>query len=383
MKTLYFECNMGIAGDMTMAALYELIDEKEKFLDTMNNLGIPNLKIIPEETKKCGITGTYMNVLVDDVKDVKHLHLSEIGKLINGLNVSDDVKKNAIAIYHLLGEAESRVHGEKIEHIHFHEISSLDAVADIVGSCLLVKILNVDKITSSVITTGSGQVKCEHGILPVPAPATAELLIGVPIKSGPIESELCTPTGAAIIKYFASGFGENSQMTLEKIGYGFGKKDFPAANCLRVFLGYEENQSEKIIELSTNVDDMTAEEIGFATEMLLKSGALEVFTTSVYMKKNRPGTLLTCICDLDKRDRLVHQIFLHTSTLGIREISVARHRLSRNEEILNTPLGKVRVKKSTGYGVTREKIEYDDIAEIAAEKGISVREAAKIFTERD
>lgn len=264
MKTLYIECNMGAAGDMLMAALLEICQEPEVFVDKLNDLQIPKVTYRSEKAVKCGITGTSMSVLVDgkeeeceDVHGHHHAHagieehshehhgehshhhtsMREITTMIKTLNLPDKVKQDAIAVYQLIAEAEGHVHGKPVDAIHFHEVGTMDAVADVVGVCYLLHELNPEQIVSSPIHVGMGQVHCAHGILPVPAPATAYILRGVPIYSGEIYGELCTPTGAALLKHFSAKFGSMPVMNVDEIGYGMGKKDFEAANCVRVMLG--------------------------------------------------------------------------------------------------------------------------------------------------
>ena len=234
--------------------------------------------------------------------------------------------------------------------------------------------LSPDQVIVSPIHVGSGHVHCAHGILPVPAPATAYILKDVPIYGGAIDGELCTPTGAALLKHFATGFGSMPVMKIEAIGYGMGMKDFPAANCVRAMLGETEDRSETVTELSCNVDDMTAEQIGFAMERLFEAGALEVYTIPIGMKKSRPGTLIRVICREEDREAMVRSIFRYTSTIGIRETSQRRYVLDREIRPLKTELGEVRQKISRGYGITRSKYEYDDLARIAREKDMSLEE---------
>jgi hypothetical protein len=456
MKTLYLECNMGAAGDMLMAALLEVHPEPEGFMERLGKLGIPGVRIEKRTEKKCGITGTHVKVSVHGMEENEHIyrhgnqkhgenwyshelseehqhsseryeeyqhsheqqeshqhnhqhahHHSSIGDIediISKLNLPEQVHDNVMSVYSLIAEAESRAHNCEITDIHFHEVGTMDAVADIVGVCMLIDELGVDKIVVSPINVGKGQVKCAHGILPVPAPATAFLLKDVPIYSNDISGELCTPTGAALLKHFASEFAPMPAMRVEKIGYGMGTKDFEAANCVRAFLGETEDETalsstmsvkksrtilgktenktgkriegktDQVAELVCNIDDMSGERIGFAMNRLLDGGALEVFTTPVGMKKNRPGILLTCLCAEDKKEEMIRLMFKHTTTIGIRENSVKRYVLDRTEETVHTKYGDVRVKKSSGYGVVRAKAEYDDMEKIAIENQIDMSE---------
>ena len=398
MRILYLDCSMGAAGDMLMAALYELLDDKQTFLDTMRGLGLPGIEISAEPAVKCGITGTHMKVLVhgseeqDALHDHLHEHahehshdhehhhhtdLHEIEHLLSHLDLPQTVQDDALAVYRRIAEAESKVHGTTVDQIHFHEVGTLDALADVVGVCLLMHLLAPEKVYASSVHVGCGQVKCAHGILPVPAPATALLLSGVPIYGGAIQGELCTPTGAALLTHFVTKFGELPAMQLLKSGYGMGTKDFPAANCVRAMLGEQDAPAEEILELSCNLDDCTGEAIGFAMERLLDAGALDVYWTSVGMKKNRPGILLTCMCRPLDREKMVELLFRHTTTLGVRESAFRRYTLSRESKTIQTPDGDIRVKVSTGYGVTREKPEFEDLAKIARETGKSLSELQK------
>ena len=398
MKVIYLDCSMGAAGDMLMAALYELLEDKQAFLDMMRSLGLPGIEISAEPAVKCGITGTHMKVLVhgseepDALHDHLHEHahehshdhehhhhtdLHEIEHLLSHLDLPQTVRDDALAVYHRIAEAESKVHGRPVDQIHFHEVGTLDALADVVGVCLLMHLLAPEKVYASSVHVGSGQVRCAHGILPVPAPATALLLSGVPIYGGAIQGELCTPTGAALLTHFVTKFGELPAMRLLKSGYGMGTKDFPAANCVRAMLGEQDAPTEEILELSCNLDDCTGEAIGFAMERLLDAGALDVYWTSVGMKKNRPGILLTCMCRPLDREKMVELLFRHTTTLGVRESAFRRYTLSRESKTIQTPDGDIRVKVSTGYGVTREKPEFEDLAKIARKTGKSFSELQK------
>ncbi len=425
MRTLYLECNMGAAGDMLMAGLLEIHPDAKGFVDKFNHLGIPKVKLQMNQTSKCGITGTQMSVMIDGTEedshhgehssfgenmkeeehcsdfssDSGHIHhhkthtgpakehfhtnLSRVTDLIENLNISKEIKEDAICVYEKIAQAESNAHGKPVSEIHFHEVGTMDAVADVVGVCMLIHDIAPDKIVASPVHVGSGSVRCAHGILPVPAPATAFILKDIPIYGGGIRGELCTPTGAALLKHFVDEFSDMPVMRVEKIGYGMGKKDFSVANCIRVMLGeteWKKNEIQKmdeVLELCCNLDDMTPEDIGFATELLLKEGALDVYTTAVYMKKNRPGILLSCLCDMEERQKFIQLILKHTTTLGIREYTCKRYGLERNCSVRDTVLGKVRVKTASGYGVKKEKAEYEDLAEIARKESISLEDVRK------
>lgn len=376
MKLLYLDCSMGAAGDMLTAALLELFEAPDKIIEELNQLGIPGVRFCAESSVKCGIAGTHMKVLVSGTEEAaslqEHHHghsgISDISHLLSHLTLPMALKDQVLAVYGQIAEAESLVHGVPVEQIHFHEVGTLDALADITAVCYLLHRLGADRIMASPVHVGSGQVKCAHGILPVPAPATAQLLKGVPIYGGEIQGELCTPTGAALLKHFVSEFGAMPPMSLTTIGYGMGQKDFPAANCVRALLGHSSDLQDCIAELSCNLDDMTPEEMSFAMEQLLQVGALDVFTTSIGMKKNRPATQLTVLCRPEDRHTLVKAMFRHTTTLGIRQKLCTRYTLRRTTETLQSPYGEIRRKLAEGYGVSRCKLEYEDLSRIAKEQ---------------
>ena len=389
MKTLYLDLGMGAAGDMLTAALLELFPDPDAMVAKLNALGVPGVRYERETAVKCGITGTHMRVLVGDAEEDEHIHhhhdqehhhhsgMEEIGHWISHIQASQAVKANIHAVYRTIAQAESHVHGVQMEDIHFHEVGTLDALADVSAVCYLMEALGNPRVVASPVHVGSGHVWCAHGILPVPAPATAEILKGVPIYGGQIQGELCTPTGAALLKQFVSEFGNMPVMIPEVTGYGMGKKDFAMANCVRAILGQTASGDDSILELSCNLDDMTPEDIGFAMEQLLTAGAPEVFTTPIGMKKNRPGVMLTVLCRQEQREEMVRLLFRHTTTLGIRETPHRRYCLTRREESVSTPYGTVSCKISEGYGVTRRKPEYEDLAKIAREQDCSLEEIRK------
>ena len=307
-----------------------------------------------------------------------HSSLHDIEHIVCGhLNIPDQVKQDVMAVYGLIAEAESHAHGVPVTEIHFHEVGTMDAIADITAVCLLMNKIAPDQVIVSPVHVGSGHVHCAHGILPVPAPATAYILNGVPMYGGAVKGELCTPTGAALLKHFATRFGDMPVMRTETIGYGMGKKDFEQANCIRAMLGETEDAGDSVLQLECNVDDMTAEELGFAMETILEAGALEVYTVAAGMKKSRPGTILCVLCHEDAKETLVRVIFRNTTTIGVREHRCSRYTLKRSFETVQTPYGDVQKKLSSGYGVTREKYEYEDLARIAREQGLSLAEVRK------
>ena len=394
MKTLYLDCGMGAAGDMLTAALLELFPHPEKMIDELNTLGIPHVEFSMEKVSKCGILGTHITVKVHGHEEHEHSHdehhhghshehhhehssLHDIEHILSHMQISDKIRNDVMAVYTLIADAESKAHGVPVPEIHFHEVGNLDAIADVTAVCILMDKLSPSKVIVSPIHVGGGQVCCAHGILPVPAPATAHILQGCPIYGGKIKGELCTPTGAALLKYFADEFGDMPVMSISSIGYGMGKKDFEAANCVRAMLGETTSSKDVMYELNCNVDDMTAEQIGFALDCCFKAGAVEAFTIPINMKKSRPGTLIRVICKEELKETLIHTIFKYTSTAGIRETKVERSVLERNITEIETPYGSIRRKDYSGYGVTRSKYEYDDLARIASEHQISIEEVLK------
>ena len=390
---------MGAAGDMLAGALVSLLskEEQESFIKMINNIGVDGVKVSISDDAKCGITGKHFKVEIDgveehshDVHEHEHHHEhhehhhhgkgpfpKELEAVAEKLNCPNDIQK----VYELLAEAEAKVHGKDVSEIHFHEVGMKDALIDIASVVYLMNKLKVDKVVVSPVNVGFGKVKCAHGILPVPAPATAELVKGIPTYAGRFEGELLTPTGAALLKYYADEFSYQPLMNVIKCGYGTGNKNFESANVVKAVLGEvtDELISENIIELNCNVDDMSAEDMAYATKALIENGAKDAFVTPVIMKKGRSGMLLTVLCSAIDKERFVSLIFKHTSTIGIRVKETERIILNRHEETVHTKLGDVRVKYSEGYGVKREKPEFEDLRKLAEENNISVAEARKIF----
>lgn len=375
---------MGAAGDMLTAALVELFPNPQQVVDELNALGVPGVRYERRETAKCGIRGTHIHVFVGDREEGEQHHhhhhpqhhhhsgMEEIEHWISCLRVSEGVKDHIRRVYGEIARAESHVHGVPVQQIHFHEVGTLDALADVTAVCYLLDKLGAPAVYASPVHVGSGHVCCAHGILPVPAPATAEILKGVPIYGGQIQGELCTPTGAALLKHFVTHFGDMPVMRAEAVGYGMGKKDFAMANCLRAVLGQTDGQGETIAELSCNLDDMTGEAVGFAMEQLLAAGALDVFTIPISMKKNRPGVLLSVLCRPEQQEELTALLFRHTTTLGVRQTLHRRNSLQRSTGQAQTPYGPVACKISQGWGVTRRKPEYEDLARLARAQGLSL-----------
>ncbi|WP_195560659.1 nickel pincer cofactor biosynthesis protein LarC [Anaeromassilibacillus sp. D41t1_190614_C2] len=399
MRTLYIECNMGAAGDMLLAALYELLEDKSAFLDTMNGLGLPgvHLEAVPGTT--CGIAGTHMRVTVhgeeehepaaghghghahghDHAHPHEHAHAhahhhatpGHIAEIIDGLTPPDAVKQHARSVYDAIAVAEAKAHGCPVGDVHYHEVGALDAVADVTGVCYALHLLQPERVVVSPIHVGSGTVRCAHGVMPVPAPATANLLTGVPIYGGAVQGELCTPTGAALLTHFAASFGPMPVMSVEAAGVGIGTKTFEQANCVRAFLGETVDETNgEIVELVCNIDDMTPEALAFASARLLDLGALDVYTVPGTMKKGRPGHVLTVLCRREQEGEMARQVLAQTTTNGLRVRRCGKYFLTPGAGEAATQWGPVRVKWARGFGVTHCKPEYDDVARLAREHGV-------------
>ena len=341
MRTLYLDCGMGAAGDMLTASLLQLFSEPVKQVKKLNDLKIPGVKYQLVACTRGGIRGYQVRVFVKGQEEENphmqteeqigykseetekhtqehgHHSMSQIVRLINRLEIEDQVKQDAVAVYKLIAKAEGKAHGQRMDEIHFHEVGTMDAVADVVAVCYLLNELQVDQILASPVRVGYGQVKCAHG-----------------------------------------------------------KREYERLNCVRAILGETEDKvKEEILELCCNLDDMTPEEIGYATDLLIKEGALDVYTSSIQMKKNRPGILLTCMCRAEQKEYFLQLIFKHTSTLGVREYFCKRYGLKRKIDEVQTEYGTVHVKRASGYGAVKEKLEYDDVSKIAEEHSWSVAEA--------
>ena len=386
---------MGAAGDMLMGALYELCPDREGFLRDMNRL-LPGVTLTAESVTRQGIAGAHMRVVVHGREEGHHHHdhdhehhhhrsLGDIREMIGGFDLPQAVRDRAMEVYGRIAQAESAAHGVAVGEVHFHEVGALDAVADITGVCWLMELLGPDRVIASPVNLGGGTVKTAHGLLPVPAPATAALLEGVPAYGGDIPAELCTPTGAALLKTFASSFGPLPMGTIRGVGSGCGTKDFPRANCLRAFLieeaGSAEGPNDHVTELKANIDDMTGEDLGFAVERLLAAGALDVSYTPVQMKKNRPGVLLTCLCRPEEADAMAAQILRHTSTFGVRRTDCTRYALAVEREAVETPLGEITKKTGRGWGLIKHKAEFEDLAAAARDRKAPLREVRRAFEE--
>ena len=392
MKRLFLDCQMGIAGDMLTATLLGLVDNPEIWIERLNQIGIPNVTYTLIAKEENGLQGYRVAVTINGIEESEqytgshhdqhhtdhhhHVHgrgLQGVTDIINSLSISDTCKQNAINVYNLVAQAEAKVHKSTVTQIHFHELGMLDAIADIVAVCVLLEALNLDEIIISPIHVGTGTVHCAHGELPVPAPATMELLAGIPMYADyQIKGELCTPTGAALAKYFGTAFSHMPVMTPTKVSYGFGTKQFERPNCIRAFVDMINDLEDTIIEMACNLDDMTPEEIGYAVEQLLLSPALDVFTTPIMMKKQRPSTMLTVLCKVDDIDTVRDLIFKHTTSLGIRYHRCERYILSRSAGDIDWEGNRIAFKTSSGFGVKRHKYEYDSLAAISKQNNISL-----------
>lgn len=369
---------------MIASALVDLFEDRESIVAELNSLNLPKTEIVLNEKMQNGISAVHLDVLANDMQETpdnvdEHAHhhhhhhgrgLSDIFGIIDSLNADEKVKTDVKNIYKIVADAEAKAHSAAVGEIHFHELGMLDAIADITASAFLLKKLGVEKVTASPINVGNGSVRCAHGLLPVPAPATANILLDVPYYKSDVDTELCTPTGAAILKYYANKFLPEPLLTsVKKVGVGAGTKELDRANIIRAFL-YEDSS---ITELSCNVDDITGEEIAFAVEKMMSEGALDCFVTPVVMKKGRPAFMLTVLCKNSEADKFASLIFKHTTTIGLRKYTPSRYTLKREFVEENG----VAVKRSEGFCTSREKIEFEDIKALAVEKDISVFEARK------
>lgn len=380
MRTLYLECNAGVSGDMLLGALSDLLKDPFELKGMIEGLGIPGIVCNVSIDEKSKISGIRVSISCGGVEEgdveneKKHQHhmVGDVFKLIASLNVSDRVKSDAAAIYAIIAEAESNVHGKPVNEVHFHEVGALDAIADVVGVCMLIERLAPATIIASPLRTGYGEVVCAHGTLPVPAPATAYILQGMPIYAGDAEGEFTTPTGAAIVKHFAESFGQLPLMEFEDMGYGLGKKDMGIANMVRAFIGEVDGDLPVVKELSCNIDDMSPEDMGSVIDILMEAGALDAFITGCIMKKSRPGYLLTCICREEDEEDLAMTILAHTSTIGVRTHVCERYEMHSRFESYRTEFGDVRIKVSEGFGYRKWKPEYEDLLRNAIDYDVPV-----------
>lgn len=368
MKTLYFECFSGISGDMTVGALLDLIVPFDYLKNNLLKLGIDDeYEIEAKKEIKNGIEGTSFYVYLNEQKEDSEHHgrnLLDIETLIDSSKLNENVKNISKGIFKIVADAESRVHGCGIYDVHFHEVGAVDSIIDIVSTAICIDYIKPDMVISSPVNTGKGFVKCQHGIMPVPAPATVKILSGVKVYCDDREMELTTPTGAAIIKYLAKDFGNYPQMRIKKEGYGCGKRNSEKPNVLRVILfedEFEKKDSENCI-LEATIDDMNPQIYGYVMDKLFDEGALDVYLTPVYMKKNRPGTVITITAPVDIQDKIIKLLFKETTTIGIRKFNIDRFELNRKVESLSTDYGEIRFKVSNYKGnIVNVSPEYEDV----------------------
>lgn len=377
MKIAYFDCASGISGDMLLGALVDSGVELAALQAGLDSLGFPGVQLVAEEVKRHGFRATKIRVTHPPEKAHRHLH--HITEKIDASGLTAAQKELAKRIFTRLGEAEAKVHGTTLRKVHFHEVGAVDSIADIVGGAIGLDRLGVDRIVASPIPTGSGYITIAHGRVSVPAPATAELLRGIPLAPSIAEMELTTPTGAAVVASVADEFGPLPPMTIETIGYGAGDRDLTEQpNVLRLLVGQSSDTglaSDQVWVLETNLDDVSGEVVGHCINLLFDAGALDVYTTAIGMKKNRPGVLLTVLCHAAAIARLEKIVFRETTTLGIRRWLANRHKLDRRPHAVDTPWGPVEGKLAwVGEGPPSFSPEYDACRRIALEKNVPLRD---------
>ncbi|MFN3699128.1 MAG: nickel pincer cofactor biosynthesis protein LarC [Dictyoglomus sp.] len=375
MKTLYLDCFSGVSGDMLLGALLDLGVDGEEWKKALKNIPLEGYKIEISKKQKGALWGTDVNIVIED--NTSYRNLEEIMKIVESSYLSKELKNKAQKIFYKIAEAESKIHNEPIEEVHFHEIGAIDTIIDVLGSLILLEMLDVKEIYSSPLPLGSGFVNTSHGIIHVPAPATLEILRGFPVYRDGREGELVTPTGAVIVATIAKFVNKIPIMKVEKIGYGCGKKDFPYPNLLRVFLGeLTENtpEEERNVVLESNIDDMNPQIFGYLSEVLFKEGALDVFLTPVYMNNATPGVLLNVIAPLYLEEKLAEVIFRETTTLGIRKYYVDKKIMRREIKEIETKWGKVRVKIARYNNIKKAYPEYEDCRKIAEKEHIPLKD---------
>jgi uncharacterized protein (TIGR00299 family) protein len=385
MRIAYLDCASGISGDMTLGALVDAGAELAAIQAGIDSLGLPSCRLVATEVKKKGFRAT--QITVEHEPEHKHRHLHHITAMIDGSTLNPRQRELATCIFRKLAEAEAKVHGSTIEKVHFHEVGAVDSIADIVGAAIGFDLLGIERIICSPIPTGHGYVEIAHGRCSIPAPATGELLRGIPLAPLDVEGELTTPTGAAIVAALSDDFGALPAIRVSSIGYGAGQKDFPQANILRLLVGEPCNEPrtakpqamdkqphvESITVLETNLDNATGETIAHAVEQLWSAGALDVSLTNIQMKKGRPGVLASVQARPENADELESILFRSTPTLGVRRTSVLRTVLAREEETVQTPWGPIAGKVATlPDGTQRFTPEYEACRDIASKRNISL-----------
>jgi uncharacterized protein (TIGR00299 family) protein len=379
MRVAHFDCFSGISGDMTLGALIDAGVDAEAVRTAVASLGLPiTLKI--DKVRKGGFAATYVQVEAPD--EHKHRHLHHVEEILARGSLSARQRELALRIFRRVAEAEAAVHGVPIEKVHFHEVGALDSIADIAGAAVALDLLGAERFTSRPVPTGRGMVKCAHGMMPIPAPGTAELLKGAPLAPSAIEAELTTPTGAAILTTVVQEWTETPAMTIDRIGHGAGTRNLSEQpNILRVFVGEAAASvacglaTDQVWVLETNLDDVPAEVIGYCYDALFSAGALDVFTVPIFMKKNRPGVMLSVLCPETALAAVEDVLFSETGTLGVRRHATTRHKLHRKEHTVETPWGPIRGKLGWREGGAMVfSPEYEDCARMAREQKLPLRE---------
>ena len=390
MKTLYFDCSSGISGNMTLGALTEIIGDENFLIEELKKLSVDGYHIEISKKVKNGITGTYVDVILEhnhhnehhtkEHHHHEHRNLEDVNKIIDNSSLDEKVKDLAKRIFLRVAKAESKVHNKPLNEVHFHEVGAIDSIVDIVGTAILINKINPDKIISSVVNDGYGFIECAHGTMSVPVPATSEIFASsnVKFRQIDIDTELVTPTGAAIIAELADEFTYLPEMVTEKIGWGSGSKDLKIPNMLKVYYGEMEKPNEDIVVMETNIDDCGSEILGYTQELLFQKGALDVFFTPIYMKKNRPAYRMTVVCKKEDIKELQKIIFRETTTIGIRYRYEYRTVLKRKLDEIDTEYGKIKVKKVENDGESYVYPEYESIKEIAIKNNIPLKELYKI-----
>ena len=381
MRILYYDCFAGISGDMNLGALIDLGVDAEYLKVELGKLNIEGFHLNVEKDIRRGISGTKATVVIENPDNEKHRHLRHVEEIVNNSTLSEKVKSTSLEIFKKIAVAEARVHNIEIQRVHFHEVGALDSIADIVGAAICLDALKVDKVISSPIQLGGGTVKCAHGIMPVPAPATALIVEGIPVKTGLVQHEATTPTGAAILAATVDEFTEQLNFPITKTAFGIGQRDVSeVANVLRVYLSETKDTItdvtlESAIVLECNIDDMQPEQHGYLMELLFDAGASDVWITPIIMKKSRPATTLSVLCQPSIALELKAILFEQATTIGLREYPVQKNMLRREEKTVKTPLGEVRIKESFFNGkLVRVKPEFEDCKKLASKYGKSIEE---------
>lgn len=385
MRILYYDCFAGISGDMNLGALIDLGVDPEYLKSELQKLNIEGFHLEVQKDIRRGVSGTKATVVIENPENEKHRHLRHVEELVNQSSLSPEVKAMSLEIFDLIAVAEGKVHNISKERVHFHEVGALDSIADIVGAAICLDYLKVDKVMSSPIQLGGGMVKCAHGLMPVPAPATTEIVQHVPVKTGLVQHEATTPTGAAILVATVDEFSERIDFQIDKIAYGIGQRDVSEVpNVLRVYLSESRKIDQTSLEeawmLECNIDDMNPEWYDHLFGKLFDAGASDVFLTPIIMKKSRPANRLSVLCSKNLAPEMKSIIFNNSTTIGIREYPVTKTVLDRQEKEIETELGKVRVKCSYFQGKEiRFKPEFEDLKKLASEHGLSLNEVEKII----